>query len=229
METILSTAKKTIQIAVDLLSGKSLNEFISYLLDGSILKQAHEFMEYQRPERSIERNPNNDRVFPLDSVSINNYRIDNQSDIETANIHIGDYANELAMRMNALALAFGYDIYFRNGAYRPETEEGRKILAHELTHVDQHNEKRITPNADRETLEKEAEYVEAQSEYDPDPYELFPVGNKVYKLRRSQIKTVDRLTADFVEEHLAEQKHRLTEKDYLYFLCSYSDFIDEVI
>ncbi|MEE0999379.1 MAG: DUF4157 domain-containing protein [Treponemataceae bacterium] len=29
----------------------------------------------------------------------------------------------------------GKDIYFRNKAYKPETEEGRKILAHELTHI----------------------------------------------------------------------------------------------
>ncbi len=47
----------------------------------------------------------------------------------------------------------GTDIFFRNGAYRPETEEGRKILAHELTHVAQNKRLEEYRGASREELE----------------------------------------------------------------------------
>ncbi|MBO7317025.1 MAG: DUF4157 domain-containing protein [Paludibacteraceae bacterium] len=48
-----------------------------------------------------------------------------------------------------------------NGAYRPETEEGRKILAHELTHVAQNKKREEYRGASREELEGEAEAVQA--------------------------------------------------------------------
>ena len=38
----------------------------------------------------------------------------------------GPYADELARSLHTLALVLGTDIFFRNGAYRPETEEGRQ-------------------------------------------------------------------------------------------------------
>ena len=44
--------------------------------------------------------------------------------VEHATIHTGPYADELARSLHTLALVLGTDIFFRNGAYRPETEEG---------------------------------------------------------------------------------------------------------
>ena len=48
----------------------------------------------------------------------------------------------------------GTDIFFRNGAYRPETEEGRKILAHELTHVAQDKKREEYRGASRELSDR---------------------------------------------------------------------------
>jgi hypothetical protein len=50
-------------------------------------------------------------------------------------IHTGSHANIAARRLGARAFTLGTDIYFGNGAYRPETVEGRRLLAHELAHV----------------------------------------------------------------------------------------------
>jgi hypothetical protein len=227
MGAILSKARQTNKMAIALLDGRSLEEFEKTLLNWSSQKQAHVFMEYQRPERTIRHIPDNDRVFPLETVSLNSFSFENQSNLDTAIIHTGPYANELAMRMNALAIVLGRDIFFRNGAYRPETEEGRKVLAHELTHVTQYGEERITDDASREELEREAELVEGQSEYDPDPYEPYPIDNKVYYLRRSRIEVVTRLAADGVERWLSEQKQIRAEKEYLKMLCSYSEWLNE--
>jgi hypothetical protein len=214
---------KTIRNVIELLEGSSLDELERILDDSLMQKQAQEFIEYQRPERTVRRSPHNDRVFPLETITVNNY----QSSLEKVNIHTGAYANELALRMNALALVMGEDIYFRNGAYQPESEEGRKILAHEMTHIAQYKEKRVTKNADRKALEREAELAESQAEYDPDPYEPYPVGNKVYYLRRSQIESLTKLVADKVEEWILEQKIARTEEEYLNLLCAYSEWLDE--
>lgn len=50
-------------------------------------------------------------------------------------VHDDRRADELARRLAADAFTYGSDIYFSEGNYRPETASGRRLLAHELTHV----------------------------------------------------------------------------------------------
>jgi hypothetical protein len=44
-------------------------------------------------------------------------------------------AAQSAQAVNARAFTLGHGIYFGTGEYRPATDEGRRLLAHELTHV----------------------------------------------------------------------------------------------
>ena len=57
-------------------------------------------------------------------------------------IHTGSHADESAQSLNALAYTAGSDIVFAKGHYSPDTAHGRKLLAHELTHVIQQGSKR---------------------------------------------------------------------------------------
>jgi hypothetical protein len=50
-------------------------------------------------------------------------------------IHTGDYAARLAQALGARAFTVGQGIYFNAGSYSPESSEGRRLLAHELTHT----------------------------------------------------------------------------------------------
>lgn len=50
-------------------------------------------------------------------------------------VHTGQRAEEVAGELDALAFTRGRDIYFKDGEYNPSTQEGRELLAHELTHV----------------------------------------------------------------------------------------------
>ncbi len=50
-------------------------------------------------------------------------------------VHTGTEADTLNRSLNARAFTVGQDIYFRQGAYSPGSSDGRKLLAHELTHV----------------------------------------------------------------------------------------------
>lgn len=54
-------------------------------------------------------------------------------------IHTGTEAIQMNKELHSQAFAHGTDIYFNRGKYRPETNSGQHLLAHELTHVVQQN------------------------------------------------------------------------------------------
>ncbi|MBR8640209.1 DUF4157 domain-containing protein [Streptomyces tuirus] len=56
-------------------------------------------------------------------------------DLSRVRLHTGRDAGHLADLLGADAVAVGQDIFFREGAYRPGTDEGRRLLAHELLHT----------------------------------------------------------------------------------------------
>ncbi|MDY6912510.1 MAG: DUF4157 domain-containing protein, partial [Chloroflexota bacterium] len=56
-------------------------------------------------------------------------------DFNDVHIHTDTEADALSRQLNARAFTIGQDIFFRSGGYQPETEDGRKLLGHEMTHV----------------------------------------------------------------------------------------------
>jgi hypothetical protein len=56
-------------------------------------------------------------------------------DFSGVNIHTGDVAVHLSRQLDAQAFTSGNDIYFNEGKFKPDTAEGKNLLAHELTHV----------------------------------------------------------------------------------------------
>jgi predicted chitinase len=56
-------------------------------------------------------------------------------DFSHVRVHTDARADEAAHSVSAHAYTFGRDIVFRSGHYRPDTDAGRKTLAHELAHV----------------------------------------------------------------------------------------------
>jgi Domain of unknown function (DUF4157) len=85
-------------------------------------------------------------------------------DFSQVRVHSDARAAESARTVNALAYTVGRDVVFGSGRYAPETSEGRKLLAHELTHVVQQKNSpqfscqlEISDPAD--TLEREANTI----------------------------------------------------------------------
>ncbi|MEW2568938.1 DUF4157 domain-containing protein [Streptomyces sp. NPDC047070] len=56
-------------------------------------------------------------------------------DLGRVRLHTGRDAGQLTELLGADAVAVGQDIFFREGAYRPGTADGRRLLAHELLHT----------------------------------------------------------------------------------------------
>lgn len=59
------------------------------------------------------------------------------ADLSAVRIHTGPTADQAARSVGARAFALGHHVVFANGEYRPESGEGRQLLAHELAHVAQ--------------------------------------------------------------------------------------------
>jgi hypothetical protein len=56
-------------------------------------------------------------------------------DFSHVRVHTGNDAAGVSKDLNARAFTLGRNIYFGAGAYNPETPSGKRLLAHELTHV----------------------------------------------------------------------------------------------
>ncbi|MFC9131211.1 DUF4157 domain-containing protein [Streptomyces sp. NPDC057099] len=98
-------------------------------------------------------------------------------DLSRVRLHTGRDAGQLADLLGADAVAVGQDIFFGEGAYRPGTDEGRRLLAHELLHTVQNPHGLGTLRAGRDlgavslpqqAIEREAESAAQDLVRDPE-------------------------------------------------------------
>ncbi|HYH57440.1 MAG TPA: DUF4157 domain-containing protein [Anseongella sp.] len=61
------------------------------------------------------------------------------TDFSSVKVHTDQRAAGLSRDLNAQAFTHGSSIYFNSGKFAPETAPGKRLLAHELTHVVQQN------------------------------------------------------------------------------------------
>ena len=57
------------------------------------------------------------------------------TDFSGVRVHTDSSAVQMNQSIQAQAFTHGQDIYFNSGKYSPDTNEGKSLLAHELTHV----------------------------------------------------------------------------------------------
>ncbi|MFA5241069.1 MAG: DUF4157 domain-containing protein [Sulfuricella sp.] len=72
---------------------------------------------------------------PLDAVARDFFEPRFGMAFRAVRVHTGAAAAESARALNARAYTLGKDIVFGAGEYQAQTEEGKHLLAHELTHV----------------------------------------------------------------------------------------------
>lgn len=87
-------------------------------------------------------------------------------DFSSVRVHIDRQAAQSAQAVNALAYTVGRDVVFRTGQYVPGTIEGKRLLAHELTHVVQQRSSatqvRTKIGQPRDVYEQEADRMAEQ-------------------------------------------------------------------
>ena len=98
-------------------------------------------------------------------------------------IHTGDDAARSAQSIQARAYTFHRDVVFDSGAYAPNSAEGRKLLAHELTHVVQQsrsaNGSRLQRAADTTQTQQPSTQQQQQQQQQSQPGFLSKIGHGI--------------------------------------------------
>jgi Domain of unknown function (DUF4157) len=84
-------------------------------------------------------------------------------DFSQVKVHTDAKASASAQAVNALAYTVGSHVVFAGARYQPSTIEGRRLLAHELTHVVQQASATTSERLDRQTIDG-AESDEAEDQ-----------------------------------------------------------------
>ena len=87
-------------------------------------------------------------------------------DFSGVRVHTSSEADTLSKQLHARAFTTGQDIFFREGTYDPSSSAGKKLIAHELTHVVQQSGGgtgkslgRMTVHGPNDAFEQEANAV----------------------------------------------------------------------
>ncbi len=87
----------------------------------------------QETERGVQRLKGSGQPLPKTDREFFESRMN--ADFGDVRVHTGDNAQSTSEELNARAYTVGSDVAFNRGEYNPGTGEGRRLLAHELTHV----------------------------------------------------------------------------------------------
>lgn len=71
----------------------------------------------------------------MDNSTLNFMENRFSNDFSGVRIHTDNRAVQMSRELNAQAFTVGNDIYFNEGKYTPSSENGKHLLAHELTHT----------------------------------------------------------------------------------------------
>ena len=95
---------------------------------------------------------------PLDPESRNFFEPRFGTDFSDVKIHTGSTATESSRSINAHAYTIGKNIVFNEGKFDSGTEEGKRLLAHELTHVVQQNDSSAHRTIRRKVVDEPQKY-----------------------------------------------------------------------
>jgi hypothetical protein len=97
------------------------------------LQQSYGNAHVQRVMERIQAEKGSGR--PLESDIRSEMETGFNRDFSDVTIHTDASADNLAEELGAKAVTSGKDIFFSEGAYNPDSEAGKTLLGHELTHV----------------------------------------------------------------------------------------------
>jgi hypothetical protein len=88
-------------------------------------------------------------------------------DLSQVRVHTDSQASQSAKSLSALAYTVGRNIVFAEGNYRPETNEGKKLLGHELVHVVHQNRASADDHRPAEVLRRKLDTDSPRHDVDP--------------------------------------------------------------
>jgi len=102
---------------------------------------------------------------PLESSVRSNFEPALGYDLSSVKVHNSAADSEISQSVGAKAFTLGQDVFFKGGSYSPDSSDGKKLLAHELTHVVQQSSgdiggsNKLSVNSPDDPFEHEADKV----------------------------------------------------------------------
>ena len=122
-------------------------------------------------------------------------------DFSQVRVHSGAPAAEAAQSVNARAFTLGKDVVFNHQEYQPESFQGRRLLAHELTHVMQQNP---SQSATGQGIQKDREILRRTSYSDCTEQQLPSVRAAVQKATRDIGTAISMLGQQPLSPHVSD-------------------------
>ncbi|NJK51769.1 MAG: DUF4157 domain-containing protein [Leptolyngbyaceae cyanobacterium SU_3_3] len=147
------------------------------------------------------------------------------ADFSSVRIYCDTQADQLNRSIQARAFTTGQDLFFRQGAYQPESRDGQELIAHELTHVVQqkgigigkhqaasihsHTSPISNQKSSMQVIQRDPEAADAYT-----PQENLSMSNFFYQHHTTHGKSFDNDTAISNHEQRSENKpNTLTNMD----------------
>jgi len=109
------------------------------------------------------------------------------ADFSGVRLHTDNRSAEMADNLGAKAFTVGNDIVFGSGMYRPESSDGKHLMAHELTHTIQQKGAKIFPKSQLKAGER---YIQAERRTEHPAFNLSPIPASV-QCERDQTSALD--------------------------------------
>ena len=166
IKTINDNVLKLIKVADNIRGQGNSEEFYSERI---LSKKASNFIDFEEENNVVLRHLYRDRDIPVETVTLEQFNQNTGNNLESAKYRYYPDDYEDTLRRIYLALVVLDEIHIMPGKFQPESEEGRKLLTHELTHVAQNKTKEFVDHRTRKELEEEAEFNERTAESIQDP------------------------------------------------------------
>jgi hypothetical protein len=127
-------------------------------------------------------------------------------DFSQVRVHTGDRPATTARQLKAKAFTVGNDVVFGKGQFRPETASGKRLIAHELTHVGQQS------NAFSRKIRRE-KLIDAP-ELELVPQDSVQPGIDLPKVDANSPSVDVRSSADYVESNVSKLGFGIYEPGY---------------
>lgn len=103
-------------------------------------------------QTKLESNKGNGQ--PLDESTRSEMEVKTGADFSGVKIHTGNEAHTMSESINAKAFTHGQDVFFKQGEFNTQSNQGKELLAHELTHTVQQGKGKIQPKIQRQGDDK---------------------------------------------------------------------------
>lgn len=107
--------------------------------DDSLQAKSDDALSEATPDLESRLNASKGSGSPLPEDTRTNMESSFGADFNGVRIHTGSQSVQMNQELEAKAFTAGNDIHFSQGEYNPGSQEGKMLLAHELTHVIQQN------------------------------------------------------------------------------------------